>query len=56
MAEKNISWYEAYQRCKEKENNGSELGFPNNEIEKSVSWFWVSLFRRPRFIWGKGKQ
>ncbi|CAC5404634.1 unnamed protein product [Mytilus coruscus] len=59
MANKNISWYEAYQRCKEKDNNGSELGYPNNEMlleEKLGSWFWVSLLRRPQLIWGKGKQ
>ncbi|CAC5375865.1 unnamed protein product [Mytilus coruscus] len=51
-AGENISWYEAYQQCKD---NGSKLlldpaKLPTDETE---SWYWVSLLRRTDFIWGK---
>ena len=51
-----LSWYEAYQRCKD---DGQDLLQNVNEkyIEnyKDGKTYWVALFRRTQISWGTGK-
>jgi hypothetical protein len=51
-----LSWYEAYQRCKD---DGQELLQNANEtIVKKYEdgrTYWISLFRRTRISWSTGK-
>jgi hypothetical protein len=51
-----LSWYEAYQRCKD---DGQDLLQNTNEQYvgkyKDGRTYWVSLFRRTRISWSTGK-
>ena len=51
-----LSWYDAYQRCKE---DGQDLLQNANEtIVKKYEdgrTYWVSFFRRTRISWSTGK-
>ena len=51
-----LSWYEAYQRCKD---NGQDLLQNANELYvrnyEDGRTYWVSLFRRTRISWSTGK-
>jgi len=51
-----LSWYEAYQRCKDDEQNLLQKSNKNYiEKYKDGRTYWVSFFRRTRISWSTGK-
>ena len=49
----NISWYEAYQKCKDSGLDLLQNGKRIKDIYKDGRTYWVSYFRRREFFWGK---
>jgi hypothetical protein len=51
----NISWYEAYQKCKDSGLDLLQNGKGIRDTYKDGRTYWVSYFRRREFFWGKGE-
>jgi hypothetical protein len=51
----NISWYEAYQKCKDSGLDLLQNDKRIRDIYEDGRTYWVSYFRRREFFWGRGE-